>query len=98
MSELNERFQRDLAEVHWKDLRVHLQRDAVILVAAELDMLEAATAVAGDDRQKVAAWLAQGQLTKPAAEQIEAWEAHLDKPFRVLIVQPFILAQAVEDA
>ena len=98
MSEIVEQFQKDLAEVHWKDLRIHLQRDAIILVAAELDMIATATAVAADDKRQVAEWVAQKQLSKPNAEQVEAWEAQLEKPFRVLIVQPFILAQAVEHA
>ncbi len=98
MSETIEQFRKDLAEVHWKDLRIHLQRDAIILVAADLNVIKVATAVAADDKTQVADWLNQGQLNKPTAEQIEAWESQLEKPFRVLIVQPFILAQAVEHA
>ncbi len=98
MSEHLAQFQKDLAEVPWKDLRIHLQRGAVILVASELDMLDTAVAVAEDDKDKVAAWIGAGQLIKPSSEQIEAWESELEKPFRMLIVQPFILAQEVLDA
>ena len=98
MKELQDQFRRDLAEVSWKDLRIHLQRDAVILVDPALDMVTTALAVARDDKAQVEDWLAQGLLTKPAAEQIKAWEADLEKPFRVLIVQPFILTQAVTHA
>ena len=34
MSELTERFMKELAEVGWRDLRIHLQRDAIVTVAA----------------------------------------------------------------
>ena len=98
MSEYLERFQQDLAEVPWKDLRIHLQRDAVILVAAELDLVEVAVAVAEDDKERVEAWISSAKLAKPSREQLDGWEKQLEKPFRVLIVQPFILVQMVEHA
>ncbi|MBE9487269.1 MAG: DUF2288 domain-containing protein [Chloroflexi bacterium] len=98
MSEIVESFQQALAEVGWKDLRIHMQRDAIILVDAALDLIDTAVAVATDDKGRVDGWIAAGQLVKPTAEQIAAWETTLDKPFRMLIVQPFILAQMVENA
>lgn len=98
MSEYRERFQQDLAEVPWKDLRIHLQRDAVILVAAELDLIDVAVTVAEDDKDRVEGWISSAKLAKPTKEQLESWEKQLEKPFRVLIVQPFILVQMVEHA
>jgi len=98
MTEFFERFSRDLAETSWKDLRFHLQRDAIITVAAELNLIDAATAVAQDDKIRVEAWIAAGHLAKPTAEQVASWEQDQEKPFRMLIVQPFILVQAVEHA
>lgn len=98
MSEIIERFKQDLAVVPWKDLRIHLQRDAIIIVADELELVSVAVAVSADDKAKVEGWIAGGQLVKPTAEQIESWETELEKPFRLLIVQPFILVQMVEHA
>lgn len=98
MSALRESLQRDLAEVHWRDLRVHLQRDAIILVSPELDLIKVAVAVAEDDSRQVESWIAAGQVGKPTREQLEDWEQLLDKTFRMLIAQPFILVQEVLDA
>jgi len=98
MSEMLDKFKQDLAEVPWKDLRIHLQRDAIIIVAAELDLVAVAVAVAEDNKNEVEGWIGAGQLVKASTEQVEAWEKELDKPFRVLIVQPFILVQMVEHA
>ncbi|NOY13661.1 MAG: DUF2288 domain-containing protein [Deltaproteobacteria bacterium] len=95
MSEIAESFRQDLAEVPWKDLRIHLQRDAIVIVAAELDLVTTAVAVAEDDKTAVEKWLAAGHLLKPTAEQLTDWEMELEKPFCMLIVQPFILLQPV---
>lgn len=94
MVQLIEQFKQDLAEVPWKDLRIHLQRDAIVLVAEGLVLLDVAVAVAEDDKARVEGWVAAGELSKPTAAQVCAWEKQLDKSFQMLIVQPFILLQA----
>jgi hypothetical protein len=98
MSNIVEQFKKDLAEVTWRDLRVHLQREAIITVDAGLDLIVVAAAVAGDVSQQVQQWLEQGQLGKPSEEQLENWEREQDTLFRLLIVQPFILVQDVSHA
>lgn len=98
MTEMEERFRRDLAEVTWRDLRIHMRRDALILVAASLDLIEVATAVARDDKETVQGWVAMGALGKPVREQLDSWETDLEQRFRMLIVQPFILIQECVDA
>ena len=95
MSEARLRFEKDLAEVDWKALRIHLQRDALILVAPQLDLVTVACKVAADATAEVEAWITQQLLQKPSAEQLQSWEAHLDKPFRMLIAAPYILIQEV---
>ena len=95
MTDIVERFHKDIAEVCWRDLRVHLRRDAVIILDDGLDLVATATAIARDETERVAAWIASGQLSKPSADQLNAWEQTLEKPFRMLIVQPYILVQVV---
>lgn len=94
MTTVKEGFERDLAQVNWRELRIHLRRDALVTVAGALDLVTVATAVTTDDRVQVETWIAAGQLTKPTAAELEEWEKSLDKPFLMLIVQPYILIQA----
>ncbi|MCF6266990.1 MAG: DUF2288 domain-containing protein [Desulfuromusa sp.] len=98
MSGVIESFKRDLAEVTWRELKIHLQRDAIIVFSAEIDLIEAAVAVADDDKNRVESWLAAGQLGKPTDQQLKNWETETDNLFRMLIVQPFILIQEIVDA
>jgi hypothetical protein len=95
MTTVNEGFECDLAQVNWRELRIHLRRDALVTVASELDLVAVAIAVATDDTTQVESWIAAGQLAKPTATELEEWERSFDKPFLMLIVQPYILIQAV---
>ncbi len=82
-----------IEEVEWHWLRLHLERDAVIIVAPELDLAEAAACIAADDAAAVSAWIADGRMSKPSLEQIGAWNAETTRRFRILIVQPYVLIQ-----
>jgi hypothetical protein len=95
MTTVKEGFERDLAQVSWRELRIHLRRDTLVTVADELDLVIVATAVAADETTRVQAWITGGQLAKPTAAELDQWETALDKPFRMLIVQPYILVQPV---
>ncbi len=98
MSEIVKSFKRDLAEVSWRELKIHLQRDAIIVVATDLDLIDVAVAVAEDEKALVEAWIAVNQLGKPTENQLKQWEEESDNRFKMLIVQPFILVQDICDA
>ena len=97
MSGMIESFKRDLAEVNWRELKIHLQRDAIIVVSAELDLVTVGVAVAEDDKGSVEAWIAANQLGKPSEKQLENWEKQADQLFQMLIVQPYILIQDLQN-
>jgi len=70
-----------------------MERDALILVGRNLDLVEAAARISEDDTAQVGAWITTGRLTKPNLEQIRVWEADPTRAFRMLIVQPYVLVQ-----
>lgn len=85
----------DIEQIEWHWLRLHLERDAVIVAAPGLDLQEAAARIAADDRETVGRWIAAGELGKPTLEQIGAWNAEPAKRFRMIIVQPWVLIQVL---
>ncbi len=91
--ETRERLVRELAEVEWQVLRPHAQRGALILVSSALDLVEVATRVAEDDRERVSTWIEAGEVGKPSREQCAQWEGESGRQFRALIVQPYVLVQ-----
>ena len=95
--ELREKLEKELAEVTWRDVRVHVEKDAVILVDPQLNLVDVAVVVAGDDTDQVGAWIEEGRLAKPNKAQLGFLETHLEKPFRLLIARPFLLVQETGD-
>lgn len=98
MTQIRKSLERDLADVRWADLRIHLRRDAIILVTADLDLLDVGVAVAEDDKKQVEKWLDGHLLSKPDRSRLEIWEKNPAHPLRMLIVQPFILVQDISRA
>jgi len=92
-AELKQELARQVVEAVWSDLRSQLGRDALILVAPELDLLTVGLKIAGDETGPVTGWIDTGLLAKPSAEQLGAWESQPEKPFAMLILQPYILIQ-----
>jgi hypothetical protein len=93
VSSIQEKLADEIEDVEWHWLRPHLERGALILVAPDLDLVEAAARISADDTVQVSAWIAAGRLTKPTREQIADWDEDPTRTFRMLIVQPYVLIQ-----
>jgi hypothetical protein len=96
MSEL-ESVRAELAEMldeaEWNWLKPHAQRDVLLVVAPELDLLDVGVAIASDNVPEVQTWIQQNLLAKPTAIQLSDWNNHEEKRFNALIVRPYILVQ-----
>jgi hypothetical protein len=88
----------DLAD--WAALAPHATAGRLFVVASELALLDAAVAVASDDKEQVEPWIASGQLARPTASQVEHFQRQKGLGFACVIVSPFVLAQGrrVEEA
>lgn len=96
MSEL-ESVRAELAEMldeaEWNWLKPHAQRDVLLVVAPELDLLDVGVAIACDNVPEVQNWIQQNLLTKPTATQLSDWNNDQEKRFSALIVRPYVLVQ-----
>lgn len=90
---MRERLAASIGEVFWRDLSAHAARDALIIVADELDMLDVGVALASDDAAKVERWIEDRALRKPSAADLARWSAEPAAMFESLIVQPFVLVR-----
>jgi len=90
--ELREKLAGEKAVTDWRSLGPHHERQALFLVSGDVDLLDAAVAVAGDDSAAVAAWLAQGALARPTDDEAARWADEPDTTFAFVIVQPYVVA------
>jgi hypothetical protein len=93
MSDLKTQLREDMAEIDWKSLIPHAQRDALIVVNASLDLVEVAFALAQDDVAQVEYWIREGLIHKPTVDELGAWNQDSSRQFLSLIVQPFVLVR-----
>jgi hypothetical protein len=92
---MREKLKATLGKVYWSDLRAHAARDAIIVVAEELDILDVGEAVATDDAPRVEGWIRTGRIAKPTAADLERWSAETAAVFESLIVAPFVLVRSL---
>ncbi|WP_392531671.1 DUF2288 domain-containing protein [Nostoc sp. C117] len=102
MSDLRAELTESLDEAEWEWLIPHVQRDAVILVALELNLVDVGVAIANDNTASVQQWISEQLITKPTTIQVGEWNGdplsglpQRNKRFNTLIVQPYVLVQEI---
>ncbi|AFZ31941.1 MULTISPECIES: DUF2288 domain-containing protein [Chroococcaceae] len=93
MEDLRAELAEGLDEAEWNWLIPHVQRDAVIFVAEQLDLVDVGVALASDNVASVQSWIDDQLIHKPSVTQISDWNGDRTKRFNSLIVQPFVLIQ-----
>jgi hypothetical protein len=91
--DLRAQLDENLDEAEWEWLIPHVQRDSVIIVALELDLLDVGEAIASDKASEVQNWIDEALIAKPSTVQMGEWNMQKEKRFNTLIVQPFVLVQ-----
>jgi hypothetical protein len=98
MQDLRAELTESLDEAEWEWLIPHAQRDAIIVVAVELDLLDVGVAIASDNISSVQRWISEELVVKPSTAQLGEWNSDRQKRFNTLIVQPYVLVQEIAAA
>lgn len=93
MSDLRAELAKNIDEAELDWLKPHIQRDVVVVVNPELDLLDVGVAIANDDTLSVQHWISEQLLHKPLPEQLADWNSSETKRFQALIVQPYVLVK-----
>jgi len=78
----------------WEWLEEHANEGRLLIVAANLELVEVGLALAEDDISIVKQWLDDGWLYRPTAAEINHWHQHKNLEFESLIIQPFVLSRS----
>lgn len=82
----------ETASITWKELEPFFAKGALLWVDPSLDLIAAAEAVASDEGEKVAAWLAENKLGKLSETRaMDLFER--DPQMWAVVVRPWILVQ-----
>ena len=93
MKDLREQLTEILDEAELEWLKPHIQKDVVIVVMPDLNLLDVGVAIASNDTTAVDQWVNEQLVSKPSSEVLSRWNANPSQKFQALIVQPFILVK-----
>ncbi len=84
----------ETAKISWSELQRFFAAGHVMLVAAEVDLVDVAIALEEDDSEKVKIWIETGQLAAVSDEQAKDWVAG-DTTLWAVVVKPWVLVQTL---
>lgn len=98
MDPLEARLNQETARLSWRELGRHFAAGKVIRVSPELDLIEVAAAVAGDDAARVQGWIRAARVAPVSDLEARAWH-EAEAVVWAVVVKPFVLVQLpVDDA
>ncbi len=93
---LRDKLNGETAKLQWNELERHFASGAVVKVAAAMDLVEAAVAMARDDTQTIKMAMDAGRIARASAEDAEQW-ARNDQTLWAVVVAPWVLVQEVRE-
>ena len=94
-NEIQAELQGSAQEAEWSWFAAHLARGAVIHVSPELSLAEVGAHIATDSVEHISGWLSSRAIFKPGSTEIAQWDSQPSQRFRFIIVQPYVLIQAI---
>jgi hypothetical protein len=91
--ELEAKLRSEVDAVPAADLLPHHRRRALFFLTPDLDLIEAAMAVARDEATRVSAWVSSGAFRRPTLAELADACVDPDARYQLVIVQPYVLAQ-----
>lgn len=89
---LRARLNGETSRLPWTELLRFFAAGTVIAVSDDLDLIEVAARIAGDDKDAVAQWMSESRLGKVSDAQASTWLEN-DAALWTVVVKPWILVQ-----
>jgi len=90
--ELKAKLNLETSRIHWHELQTYFARGQVVRVAPGLDLLEVATELAEDNRERFERWMSEDKVGDIAPELAQAWYDRNAELWAV-VVAPWVLVQ-----
>jgi hypothetical protein len=95
--DLREKLRAEIMPARWPDLLYQFARGGLLIARADADLLGLALELARDDRSAVQARLESGELRRCSDDDARGYHANPAQRFQFVIVQPWVLAQGLNE-
>lgn len=93
---LRAKVNMETSRIDWKELQQFFASGLAVQVSTELDLVEVALQMSGDNKAQIENWLDAGMVGKVTDEQAAAWLA-TDPEVWAVVVSPWVLVQEIAD-
>ncbi|MFN2360463.1 MAG: DUF2288 domain-containing protein [Marinobacter sp.] len=90
--DIKSKLNLETSRISWHDLQVYYARGHVVKVSPELDLLEVAAELAGDNTARFKSWMDGGQVGDVEPDLARHWHAENTELWAVVIA-PWVLVQ-----
>jgi hypothetical protein len=91
---LRHKLNLESGKLTWPELERHYARGIVIVITAELELVEVAASFAEDKKDNVEKWMNTGQIHRANDDDAKHWNDS-DPVFWSIVVAPWVLAQEI---
>ena len=84
----------ETSKIAWKELQRFFAGGKALMVAADLDLVDAAFQMSEDNVEQIRQWAAAGKLVRVPDEQAREW-VETDALVWAVVVSPWVLVQPV---
>ena len=95
IEQLKSKLHSETAKISWFELERLFAQGKILLVSADLDLVEVAAAFAADSADKVGAFINNQQISVPSNDQARDWHKREIMLWSV-VVAPYVLVQNKE--
>lgn len=82
----------ETAQIKWSELQTYFAGGKVVQVKSGINLLDAAEAMAEDNKEKFKLWMSEGKIEMTSDEQAKIWFEE-DATVWAVVVRPFVLVQ-----
>lgn len=92
--DLRAKLNAETGRMTWNELARFFARGVVIRVSSELDLVEVAARIAGDDKAALQVWTSTGQVARAGTDEAQAWNDR-QAVFWAVVTAPWVLVQEI---
>ena len=94
---IKDKLNAETGKMEWHELERFFAKGVVIRVDSSLDMINVAAAIVEDEKETVAAWMADDLVGPPGDEEVTSW-VERDPLFWAVVVAPWVVIQEIKAA
>lgn len=92
--ELRETINLETGKIGWEELQRHFARGVVVVISAELDLIDVAAKFVEDNKPAIETWTKENKITRALDEHAEHWNEKQSE-FWACVIAPWVLVQEI---